>query len=536
MRSLVMVAALLLIVPASAQAAEGDIIVKRAPGLDGAERAELRADAGVELVSPLGVERTELVSAEDPAGALAALRADDDVVYAEPDGEMQATRVMDDPFFGSLWALQNTGQMIWGQAGTAGDDIDAVAAWDRSEGAGATVAVVDSGINADHVDLVDRIASGGWDFVDRDADPQDPNGHGTHVSGTIAASGENHEGVVGVAPQAKLLPIRALASNGKGSFSTIAAALAYAGDQGARIVNASLGGPYSRTVEDAIASHPNTLYVVAAGNSAADADTNSDAFPCALPEENVICVGASDNRDRVAYFSNYGDLAVDLFAPGVDILSTYRGSTTSYAFLDGTSMAAPHVAGAAALALASNPGASTSFLRYALLSSVDTKEQLAGKSASGGRLNANSAITAILGADPTAPQAPTPAPPVETPAPAPPVQIPTPPAVAPVPTPAPNATPVPSRTKLKVRGTLRSKASKLRVSFKLSHGASVKYTVTRKGSKRATSTWSKLGRTGTNSIVLRRKLPSGRTLRRGSYTLTLTIAPSATGSKVIRVR
>jgi subtilisin family serine protease len=528
MRSLVMTVALLLVLPASAQAADGDIIVQRAPGLDSAERLELRQDAGVKLVETLPLARTELVSSEDPDQALAALRADDDVIYAEPDRRMQASRVMDDPFFGSLWALQNTGQNIWGQIGTAGDDIDATLAWDQTEGAGVTVAVVDSGIKADHVDLVGQIAPGGWDFVDRDADPNDVFGHGTHVSGTIAASGENDEGVVGVAPRAKLLPLRALGSDGTGSSSTIAAALAYAGDQGVRIVNVSLGGGYSRTIENAIASHPNTLYVVAAGNSAADSDTSYNAFPCALPEDNLICVGASDNRDRIAGFSNYGDVAVDLFAPGVDINSTFIGWTSSYVYLDGTSMAAPHVSGAAALALSVHPDASTSYLRHALLASVDTKAQFAGKSVTGGRLNANSAVTAILAAEPVAEPTPEPPAPVPTPeAPAP---------VAPVATPTPVPTPDVVLSNLAISGALRTKASKLRVSFQLSRGTTVRYTVKAKGSKKAVGTWVKPGRAGTNTVLLRRALPTGRTLKRGTYTLSVAVSPTASASKIIKVR
>src|SRR4051794_10518899 len=251
MRSLVMTAALLLVVPVPAHAAEGDIIVQRAAGLDRAERAELRADAGVELVEQLPLDRTELVSAGDPARALAALRADDDVVWAEPDGQMHATRVLDDPAFGSLWGLENTGQWIAGQTGTADDDIDAPAAWDLSQGAGVTVAVVDTGIAAGHVDLAGQIAINaaeaggapnvdddgngylddvqGWDFVGGDNVPQDGNGHGTHVSGTIAAEGANRAGVVGVAPQAKVLPLRVLNNVGQGSYSAIAAAFQYAG-------------------------------------------------------------------------------------------------------------------------------------------------------------------------------------------------------------------------------------------------------------------------------------------------------------------
>src|SRR4051794_18564612 len=229
MRCLVVSVALVLALPATAQAAEGDIIVRRVPGLDRTERAQLRADAGVELVSPLAVAGTELVSAGDPAKALAALRADDDVVYAEPDRRMHLTRVLDDPGFSSLWALENTGQLIGGQLGAAGDDIDAVAAWDQSEGAGGTVAVADTRTAAGHVDLADQIAANaaeaggaagvdddhngfvddvhGWDFVSRDPVAQDGQGHGTHVSGTIAAEGQNSLGVVGVAPLAKVLPL-----------------------------------------------------------------------------------------------------------------------------------------------------------------------------------------------------------------------------------------------------------------------------------------------------------------------------------------
>jgi subtilisin family serine protease len=556
MRSLVMTALLLLVVTAPAQAAEGDIIVQRAAGLDGGERAQLRADAGVKLVETLPLERTELVSAADPAGALAELRADDDVVFAEPDRPLRVTRVMDDPFFNSLWALQNTGQSIFGQAGTADDDIDATQAWDQTQGAGATVAVVDTGITANHADLVDQIvdnaaeANGtpgvdddhngfvddahGWDFVQGDAIPQDGHGHGTHVSGTIAAAGENNLGVVGVAPQAKLLPLRALANNGSGWSSDIAAAFAYAGDQGVRVVNASLGGGFSQAIRNAIASHPNTLYVVAAGNDAADSDTDPDAFPCALPEANVVCVGATDNRDAIAVFSNYGDVAVDLFAPGVSINSTYNASPTSYAYLDGTSMASPHVAGAAALALSVKPSATTSFLRHALLASVDKEPGLAGKSVTGGRLNANSAVNAIQGVEPAPTPTPTPEPPVATPTPEPPVQTPTP--VAPIPTPTPETVPALTLSNLKVSGSLRGNAGKLRVSFRLSRGAWVRYTVKAKGSKAVAGTWTKLGQPGTNSLVLKRKLPSGKTLKRGSYTLSVAVSQAAAASKAIRVR
>jgi thermitase len=541
MRQLLIIAALLLAAPATARAAEGDIIVQRAPGLDAGERKELREDAGVELVETLPLERTDLVRAADPAEALAALRADGDVVYAEPDRRVSLQLMPDDSYFGSLWALHNTGQSVGGQAGSAGDDIDATAAWDRTEGAGVTVAVVDTGVKATHVDLVDQItgnaaeiggAAGvdddhngfvddyrGWDFVDADNLPQDGHGHGTHVSGTIAAEGQSNVGVVGVAPQAKVMPLRALGNNGSGWMSNIAAAFDYAGDLGVRVVNASLGGPYSFALESAIAAHPNTLYVVAAGNDAANADTDSDAFPCAIAQPNVVCVGATDNRDEIASFSNYGATAVDLFAPGVAIYSTYKSSSTSYALMDGTSMAAPHVAGAAALALSANPAASTAFLRSSLLSSVDAKPQLAGNSVTGGRLNANSAVNAIQGVELTPTPTPTPEAPVETPTPETPVAPPAP--VDPGVTPVPTTTPTPVLTNLTIRGSLRTSSSKLRVSFRLARATSVRFTVKAKVSKKTLASWTRRGRAGANAFTLTHRL-GGKTLKPGVYKLAVT--------------
>jgi subtilisin family serine protease len=556
---LVLFAASFATTPAVAQAAEGDIIVQRAPGLDSGERRELRQDAGVKLVETLPIERTELVKAApgQQDEALAALRADADVVYAEPDGVARVSRVPDDPSFGVLWGLRNTGQVVDGYAGTSDNDIDATIAWDQTEGAGVTVGVVDTGINAGHVDLVNNITGNaaeinglpgvdddgngrvddyrGWDFVSNDNLPQDGNGHGTHVAGTIAAQGANGTGVVGVAPEAKVVPLKALGDNGQGTMSTVAAAFDYAGDLGLRVVNASIGGDYSVTLENVIAAHPNTLYVVAAGNDGANANTRSDAYPCALPEANVVCVGATDNRDLPASFSNFGSIAVDLHAPGVYIGSTYAGSPSSYAYLDGTSMASPHVAGAAALALSMNPSASTAFLRYALLSSVDARPALSGLSVTGGRLNANAAVNAIQGIEPPPTPTPTPEPPVVTPPPpAPPVATPTP--VAPVVvTPVPPVTVTPRLSQFKLAGSLRTKTSKLRVSFRLSKLAPVRFTITRRGSKTVLANWSSRGRSGANTFTLTRRLPTGKTLKPGSYTIAVAVSPAAKSSSLIRV-
>ncbi len=519
-------------VAAAPSAARADIIVQRAAG---ATASEVRSGAGVKLVERLPLTRTEVVKAApgDQAAALAQLNADPDVVYAEPDRAVHALTT--DAYFGYQWALSNDGNGLFG--GVAGDDIHAPQAWTLSRGAGETVAVVDTGVDLTHEDLAGQIAPGGWDWVDGDGDPSDGYGHGTHVAGIVAAAGDNGLGISGVAPDAKVLPLRVLDDTGWGTSSDIAAAFAYAGDHGVRIVNASLGGRHSQAVEDAVAAHPGTLYVVAAGNSSANDDDSSQAsYPCALPEANLICVGASDESDQPADFSNYGAHSVDLFAPGVDILSSYFDAPDSYWWEDGTSMAAPFVAGAAALALAANPQASTTQLRTALLDTVDHRDALAGRSVAGGRLNAAAAVAELAGVTPQA-QAP-----AATPAPVAPAAPVTPPVSA-TPTPPPASTPVtpaPARPvaprpvllrHLHLRGSLSTRHGRLRVTFALSRAASVRFTVVRRGSRRASGSWTVRGRGGANAYTLTRRLPTHRTLAAGTYTLRVGLASVASSAR-----
>jgi subtilisin family serine protease len=499
-----------------------EIIVKRRPGLAGAERAQLRADAGVRLDEPLRLRDTELVRA-DPGRlteALAALEADPDVLYAEVNAPVHAAAT--DPFFGVQWGLHNTGQDIPLQpgtidAGTPDADIDAPQAWDLGTvGAGQTVAVLDTGVDAAHPDLAGRLATNpgesgggresngtdddgnglvddwqGWDFADGDNIPADgdPHGHGTHVAGIVAARADTI-GVTGVAPAASVMPIRVLGAAG-GTSASVGNGYDYAGDLGIRVVNASLGGPGMSQFEiDAIAAHPNTLYVVAAGNGGTDGvGDDNDAhptYPCNLALANVICVGATDNDDLPGSFSNFGATSVDLFAPGVNIVSSALGD---YWYMSGTSMASPHVAGTVALMRAAAPGLDAKALRTALLGSVDPVGALARRSVTGGRLNAAGAVRSAVAAAAGAPDgdgdgvpdstdncpstanatqadtdgdgigdacdAPAPAPtPDPTPAPDPnpaPTPAPTPdptptPAPDPTPTPAPEPTPTPDPT------------------------------------------------------------------------------------------
>ena len=355
--------ALALIVPstAAAQAAglaqrpdhvPGEVIVKFKPGVAAPLRSDSIHDGNAT------VQRSELragtVLARIPAGeavgsAVRRFERDPRVAWAEPDVYRYAGSVPSDPFFGEQWALQNTGQTVDGVAGAAGADIHAVQAWERTTGSpDVKVAVLDSGINFDQPDLAPNIwhnpaetGSGresngadddgngyvddwrGWDFVQQDNDPSDNFGHGTHVAGTIAARGDNALGVSGVAWRASLIPVRVLDNTSVGDCADIAAGLEYAVRAGARIVNMSFGSHLPCQAErDVIDSAPNTLFVVAAMNDGIDVDA-TPIYPCAYPSPNVICVAATDSRDNLAGFSDYGARSVDLAAPGVSILSSY---------------------------------------------------------------------------------------------------------------------------------------------------------------------------------------------------------------------
>jgi hypothetical protein len=405
------VLAALALAPAAAAAADDGadrIVLQRAPGLSAAERADLRRDAGVALEGTLRLTGVEVVVARDGdrARALAELRSDPDVRWAEPDRPRRAAAA--DPLAGVEWGLHNTGQMVWGDRGTIDADIDAAEAWTVTRGAGATVAVVDSGVDLHHPDLESRLEPG-YDWVGGDAVAADAEGHGTHVAGTIAAA-ENGIGAVGVAPDARIVPLRVLDENGDGWTSDVAAAFAWAGDHGVRVVNASLGSTSpSAAEEQAIREHPGTLYVLASGNDGVDVDV-TPSYPCTYDVPNVLCVGATTPKDRPASFSNFGAAGVDLFAPGTRIVSSFlRGLPSNldgfyatgdgYEIMQGTSMASPHAAGAAALVAAAHPDWSAAQIRAALVDNVDPLAALAGKAVTGGRLNA----AAALGVRPPAP-------------------------------------------------------------------------------------------------------------------------------------
>ncbi|HEY0007905.1 MAG TPA: S8 family serine peptidase [Tepidisphaeraceae bacterium] len=355
--------------------------------------------------------------------------------YIEPDLAVWTSATFSNDSNGSsLWGLNNTGQT----GGTPDADIDAPEAWDLARGNGSVVVgVIDSGVDYSHVDLsgnmwvnsretagngVDDDGNGyvddihGWDFFNNDSNPADDNGHGTHVAGTIAATGNNGTGVTGVNWNAKVMALKFLGADGSGSLSAAIGAINYATKMKSQLgVNVQVtnnswsGGGFSSTLYDAIkrSGDAGMLFVAAAGNGGADGvgDNNDLAasYPANYDLPNVISVAASDHNDVLASFSNYGQATVDLAAPGVSILSTTPGG--GYGYSSGTSMAAPHVSGVAALAWSYRQGATANDIRSVLLNGTDAKGSLSGKVASGGRLNAHNSLQ-LLGASYSAPAAP----------------------------------------------------------------------------------------------------------------------------------
>jgi hypothetical protein len=419
---LALLAALIVVSPApSARSqARSEILVGFERGVAASAQREVLARFGAAAEERYGSIRGFLASVPGSrrGSIIAALERDPRVRYAEPNVRFYADETPDDPSFGQLWALDNSGQVVAGSAGTPDADIDAPEAWSVSTGSGnVTVGVIDTGVDYNHPDLaaniwinpgedcagcrndgVDNDGNGyvddwrGWDFLNDDNDPFDDNGHGTHVAGTIGAVGNNETGVAGVNWSVRIMPLKFLGANGAGDAADAVRAVLYASSLGAVVTNNSWGGDgYSQALADAVAKADarGSLFVAAAGNSFSDNDASAN-YPSNYDVPNVIAVAATTNRDARAWFSNYGRTTVDLGAPGASILSTWPGG--SYRYLDGTSMAAPSVSGAVALAKSAFPDATGAGLKALVLRTVDPNASLATRTATGGRLNVSNAL------------------------------------------------------------------------------------------------------------------------------------------------
>jgi len=337
------------------------------------------------------------------------------VEYAEPDYIVQAHISPNDPAFanGTLWGLHN-----YGQAGGLTDaDIDGPEAWDvQTDASSVIVAVIDTGVRYTHEDLeanmwtnpgeipnngVDDDANGyvddvhGINAIVNNGNPMDDNGHGSHVAGTIGASGNNGLGVAGVAWQARIMACKFLNNGGTGSTSDAIKCIDYARSMGANVMNNSWGGGgFSQALRDAIAAARDAgiIFVASAGNAASNNDA-VPSYPASYDVENIVSVAATDRSDLLASFSSYGPQSVELGAPGVSIYSCSYGSDSAYLTLNGTSMAAPHVSGAMALARARFPSDSFIDVIRRVLAATDAISSLSQTTITGGRLNLHRALT-----------------------------------------------------------------------------------------------------------------------------------------------
>ncbi|MEO6502558.1 MAG: S8 family peptidase [Jatrophihabitantaceae bacterium] len=417
---------------AAARSVANEVLVGYVNGAAATDRARARGKAAAQLaerVVPGAAHRAEVELVRIPAGAdqaraIQALKADPSVAYAEPNWIQTHAATSTDPYYtnGSLWGMYGPSTTPANAYGS-----NAAAAW----AAGITgsssvyVGIIDEGIQYTHPDLAGQVgnpletANGvdddgngyvddvyGWDFDGNNNSIYDGgtkgtlDDHGTHVSGTIGAKANNGAGVVGVNWNVKLISGKFLGRNG-GTTANAIKAIDYFNDLKARGVNIVAtnnswgGGGFSQALMDAIgrADTAGILFIAAAGNGGSDGvgDNNDTTphYPSTYSNPNIIAVAAITNTGARASFSNYGASTVDIGAPGAAIWSTTAANT--YESYNGTSMATPHVTGAAALYASTHPGATAAAIKNALLSSAVPTASMAGVTTTGGRLDAYAA-------------------------------------------------------------------------------------------------------------------------------------------------
>lgn len=405
------------VLAAPQQAADDSILVVFKPGVGKAERISVMQRAGVSLREldaegrdvrmqhiadgriakvklPRGVHRDHLIKklTQHPA-----------IDVAEPNYLVQTLTQPDDPRFNELWGLHNTGQ----SGGTVNADISALDAWQVTTGSrDIIIGVIDTGMDYNHPDLVDNRWENdgsypghqfGWSTLNANGDPMDSGSHGTHVAGTIGASGDNGIGVVGVNWNVTLIPCQFLGAGG-GSTAGAIECINYFTDlkvnHGVDVKatnNSWGGGGFSEALKLAIedGGDAGILFIAASGNDGNNADV-APMYPAAYDSDIIVSVASTDRNDNMSGFSNYGLVSVDLGAPGSAILSTVPGA--SYSTFSGTSMASPHVAGAAALVWSLDPTIPPLEMKDILMQSGDPLSSLEGKTVSGKRLNVANAL------------------------------------------------------------------------------------------------------------------------------------------------
>jgi len=364
-----------------------------------------------ELIKPTNIDKTELENeTKITKDTIKELEKKPEIESVEPNTIVKINFTPDDTLFSSQWHLKNTGQT----GGSANSDIKAPQAWDITQGSSSVIiAVIDTGVDLTHPDLVDKIAKNtsnqviGYDFANNNSNPTDTQGHGTHLAGIIAGKTNNTQGISGVCPNCKIMPIKFMDNTGTGTTAAGISAINYAVTNGAKVINLSWGSNgYSPALQNAInnAYNNNVLVVASAGND----NVRDLNFPADM--SHVISVAATDNSDHRAFYSNFSD-RVTVSAPGNQILSTlpsgvnlssicgdssFPPNNDGYGYCSGTSMAAPVVSGIAGLVIGQNPTFNSDQIAGQIMNTTDNIDNInpSFKGLLGsGRVNAFRALT-----------------------------------------------------------------------------------------------------------------------------------------------
>jgi len=364
-----------------------EVLVKFKPTLsDQTIEATIASYQGkkIKRIPRINVYKIKIQTSTTLEETLFALRRNPDVEYAEPNYIAYITETPNDSLFDYQYALYNSGQDIGPPGSPQGEeraDIKTTSTWEETKGEEEIIiAILDSGVDMDHPDLIEKIYSSGYDFINDDSDATDDEGHGTHVAGIAAAETHNDEGIAGVAWNCKILPVKILDDLGFGSYDQMIEGIIWAADNGADVINLSVGGVFpSITLENALkyAYDMNVVIVASAGN-----EGGAVSYPAAY-DDYCLAVAATDYNDERVDFSNTGGLwesnsgpEIDVAAPGARIISTvptwfWGPDSFPYAWGDGTSQASPHVAGLAALIKSVKPNLSAAQIMDVIRYSAD---------------------------------------------------------------------------------------------------------------------------------------------------------------------
>ena len=354
----------------------GRILLQPRPGLSVAELDKILAAHGGrrgQVIRQINVHVIELPPQAHAPSVAAALGRNRNLKFAELDGVLDPAFYPNDPQYAGAWHLPKIGTP---------------SAWDQASGNGVTIAILDSGVDVSHPDLLERLVAG-WNHFDNNEDVSDVHGHGTAVAGSAAAAGNNALGVAAVSLQSKIMPLRVTDANGYGYYSLMAAALVTAADRGARVASISfLGAAGSATVDSA------AQYMRSKGGVVVTSGGNTGSLQADPPRSSMTTVAATDSNDARASFSSWGDY-IDIAAPGINVWTTARGG--SYGPFSGTSASAPVVAGVYALMMSAKPGLSPAALDDILFTTaVDLGGAGWDQEFGHGRVNASAAVSKAL--------------------------------------------------------------------------------------------------------------------------------------------